>query len=321
VNGQGLLERLRLVVANKEMPLPGGGKTALRHKLLMEIGREDLSLARLAEAHWDAIAILSEAGRKPATGAIYGVWASQKRGEGLTLNDENGRLAIEGSKRFCSGAGMVDRALLTVSEPEQLLIDIDLSKATDAVEFDVSEWKATAFRQTRTATTTFKGLPVSEMQVIGAPGWYLARPGFWHGACGPAACWAGGAEGLVDYAIRQAGEDHHALAHLGAMRASIWSLCSCLDSAGREIDEEPSDPIKARMRALMVRHLVEQACTDVLRRLPRAYGPHPFAFNEGISRRYQELDLYLRQSHAERDLELLGIDVRDQARIISRDQH
>ena len=59
-------------------------------------------------------------------------------------------------------------------------------------------------------------------------------------------------------------------------------------------------------RALTVRHLVEQACTEVLRRLARAYGPHPLAMDEDVSRRYQELDLYLRQSHAERDLEALG---------------
>jgi hypothetical protein len=32
--------------------------------------------------------------------------------------------------------------------------------------------------------------------------------------------------------------------------------------------------------------------------------------DEPISRRYQELDLYVRQSHAERDLEILGGKVR-----------
>ena len=56
----------------------------------------------------------------------------------------------------------------------------------------------------------------------------------------------------------------------------------------------------------MLRHLVEQECTNILRRLPRAYGPYPLAMNEQTARRYQELDLYLRQSHAERDLESLG---------------
>jgi hypothetical protein len=51
---------------------------------------------------------------------------------------------------------------------------------------------------------------------------------------------------------------------------------------------------------------VEQGCTDVLRRLARAYGPRPLAMDEDVARRYQELDLYVRQSHAERDLEILG---------------
>lgn len=59
-------------------------------------------------------------------------------------------------------------------------------------------------------------------------------------------------------------------------------------------------------RVLTVRHLVELACTEAIRRLARAYGPHPLAMDEDISRRYQELDLYLRQSHAERDLDAPG---------------
>jgi hypothetical protein len=60
------------------------------------------------------------------------------------------------------------------------------------------------------------------------------------------------------------------------------------------------------VRALRVRHLIEQTCTDTLRRFARAYGPHPLTMIGETSRRYHELDLYLRQSHAERDLESLG---------------
>jgi hypothetical protein len=79
-----------------------------------------------------------------------------------------------------------------------------------------------------------------------------------------------------------------------------------LRSAGAEIDAAWEDVEAAQIRALAVRHVIEQACTDVLRRLARAYGPHPLAMDEAIGRRYQELDLYVRQSHAERDLEALG---------------
>jgi hypothetical protein len=86
--------------------------------------------------------------------------------------------------------------------------------------------------------------------------------------------------------------------------------CRIVDTAGREIDDAPNDREKAIVRALTVRHLIEQACTEVLRRLARAYGPHPLAMDERIAQRYQELDLYLRQSHAERDLETLGRSIR-----------
>ena len=79
-----------------------------------------------------------------------------------------------------------------------------------------------------------------------------------------------------------------------------------LEAAGREIDREPGDRAAAEVRALTMRHLIEQAATDVLRRFARAYGPQPLAMDAECSRRYHEADLYLRQCHGERDLESLG---------------
>ena len=40
---------------------------------------------------------------------------------------------------------------------------------------------------------------------VGPDGWYLERPGFWFGAAGVAACWYGGARGLVEEVIRSIG--------------------------------------------------------------------------------------------------------------------
>jgi hypothetical protein len=305
MKGEELMARLRASLG-ETMPLPGGGETSARHRRLMEIGRQDLSLARLAEAHWDAVAILAEAGRAPESGVLYGVWASEIPDQPLTLDTCGNNHAISGKKFFCSGAGIVDRALTTIGQTEQRLIDIDLRTTGSSVLFDDSNWKTSAFQETRTATATFAATPVSERDFIGDQGWYLSRTGFWHGACGPAACWAGGAAALVDWALQQKRDDPHTLAHLAAMRSSEWALKAYLDSAGAEIDANPEDSGLAKSRALTLRHLVEQECTEVIRRLPRAYGPQPLAMNEEISRRYHELDLYLRQSHAERDLEVLG---------------
>lgn len=300
-----LIERLREVCADP-LPLPGAGETALRHERLLEIGRESLSLARLAEAHFDALAILAESGRAVAPGVIYGVWAAEIPGQALRISNTGEKLSITGRKMFASGATLVDRALVTVAAPEPLLFDVDLRGNEATLVVDTTVWKSAAFTETKTSVVDFEETPVTKGDQLGERGWYLSRPGFWHGACGPAACWAGGAIGLVDYALRQSRKDSHTLSHLGAMEAAAWGMRSVLAAAGAEIDAIPEDAAAGYTRALKCRHLVEQHAMDILTRFGRAYGPYPLAFEDEIGTRYQELTIYLRQCHAERDLENLG---------------
>ena len=59
------------------LPDPARGRTAERHNRLLEVGRADLQIARVAEAHTDAVSILHEAGRTEVAGALYGVWAAE----------------------------------------------------------------------------------------------------------------------------------------------------------------------------------------------------------------------------------------------------
>jgi hypothetical protein len=90
------------------------------------------------------------------------------------------------------------------------------------------------------------------------------------------------------------------------MQANTWATGALLKAAGDEIDTNPGDYEAAKRRALTLRHLIEQLATDTLQRFGRAYGPYPLTLDANISRRYHETEIYLRQSHAERDLELLG---------------
>ncbi len=304
-----LAQRFREVCATT-LPLPGHGHTAERHRRLFAVSRESVSLAKLAEAHWDAVAILAEAGKTPVPHALYAVWASEIPGQALTLTAHGKGFRLHGVKQFCSGGTLVDRALITAGSPDPLLVDVDLRQSTGKYDVDLSAWATEAFRHTATGTITFRDVKLDAGDVLGPPHWYVDRPGFWHGACGPAACWAGGAAGLVDFARKSQRADPHTLAHLAAMEANLWALTAYLDEAGRQIDaqtaSDPHNRIAAQIRALTVRHLIEQACTDTLHRFARAYGPYPLAMHHETAIRYAETDLFLRQAHGERDLEGLA---------------
>jgi hypothetical protein len=302
----GELKARLVAMVSQELPLPGGGRTSERLRLLAEIAREDLSLAKLAEAHWDALAILAEAGRNPHPGILYAVWASEIPGQALRLERTLDGYELSGRKPFCSGIGWVHRALVTVGLPEQLLVEVDLQNNQERISADLESWKVDAFRVTQTGAVTFLNSRLSSNAPVGTSGWYLERPGFWHGACGPAACWVGGVAGLLDFALASKRDDPHSLAHLGAMQASVWGMYSLLKQAGADIDRAPCDAKAAHIRALQLRHLIEQMGTEILQRFSRAYGPYPLSMDEETSRRYQEAGLYMRQSHAERDLERLG---------------
>ena len=291
-----------------DLPQPGAGRTAERHQRLLELARVDTGLGRLIEAHTDATAILTEAGRVPEPGAIYGVWASEAHGHALSLEPIANRYRLCGTKGFCTGAGLVDRALVTVVEPIHLLLDIDLRIDAPYLAFDHTTWAAPAFAATTTATTTFSDLAVADDDIIGRDRWYLDRAGFWPGACGPAACWAGGAIGLVDHARANIGDNPHALAHLGSMLAAEWALRAILRVAGDEIDAAAGETDRgaSRSQALTVRHLAEQHALDIIARFGRALGPRPLAFEPDVIRRVAEVELYVRQHGGDRDLEVLG---------------
>lgn len=317
----GVLEReFRRVVASGtlSLPDPASGRTPERHARLLELGRADVQLARVAEAHTDAVSILHEAGRSELENALYGVWAAEDPACRLELDEQaNGpsRFSLTGTKAFCTGAAILDRALVTVRrDGVAYLVDIDVRD--DRVSFDNSGWRTPFFAATMTSVTEFRDYPVSETDIVGPPGWYLERVGFWHGACGPAACWAGGAIGLVDHAVNGAAQkpaDPHRDAQIGVLATLRWQLEALVETAGQEIDRQAHDTSAAMKRAFMLRHSVERAVTSIVDLYGRALGPRPLIQDPEIVRRIGEVQLYIRQHHDEHDLESIGCELRRRA--------
>jgi alkylation response protein AidB-like acyl-CoA dehydrogenase len=232
----------------------------------------------------------------------------------MTVRRSGGGWCLSGRKPFCSGADLCDGALVTVGcgdDGPDVLIDLDLvaARRSGRIEVDPSGWSTVAFEDTCTATVVAHDVALPADAVVGPAGAYLARPGFWHGALGPAAVWAGGTRGLIEVAadVAGAGADAHDRAALGRLRALEWATSAWLGAAGAEIDADPADVGAARRRAVTVRHLVQRSAIEAIDLFGQLGGPRSLAFDRDAVRRVQELQLYVRQFHGPVELELLGV--------------
>lgn len=280
-----------------ELPLPGHGDTLQRWRMLARIGAHDLCLAKVLEAHHDALAILAELGAPPAAdGRLMAVWAAHAPGSVLTF-DPRGR-AVSGDKPWCSGADIVDAALVTVRDEggERLLrVDID-----NSVTMEASGWAAPGMAAVRSATTHFNATPAA---AIGPPGAYLHRPGFWHGGGGIAAVWFGAATQLAESVrSRAAGELRERL--LGRIGMALGPAAACLRELAGAIDAAPGRT--HQQAVILARSVVERACVNVLDLAGRALGPGPMCLEADTARRWADLTVFIRQSHADRDWVALG---------------
>ena len=289
-----------------------------RWRLLAGLGRTDLVLARLVEGHLDAIAILAEAGREPVSGAVYGVWASASGRTGLRLDRSGVAGSLDGTMRFCSGAGLLDRALVIARDADDQVLVLDIDALDGRVAPVPGTWPALGMDASDSLDVAVHDLPVRPADALGPPGWYVERTGLHLGGIGVAAVWLGGAHGLLDAtaaALRVVGADDHQRAHIGAVVVALESAAAVLVESSRRLDGCPRDPETglpqlpdgelARV-ALGCRSAVEAAVGVALARLPRVAGPVLLARDGEYVHRLADLEVFVRQHHGERDLARLG---------------
>ncbi|GAA1902399.1 hypothetical protein GCM10009814_34680 [Lapillicoccus jejuensis] len=232
------------------------------------------------------------------------MWAAEPPSPRVTATPEGDRWLLSGAKAWCSGTGLCTHALLTADTDDGVaLFAVDLRG--DDVRGEPSTWRAAGMRRSSTGTVHLDRVTARR---VGSHADYLDRPGFWHGGAGVAACWVGGAE-RVARTLRQAVErrpEAHALAHLGAVDAALAGARWVLDAAARELDEAPTSRRAAQVRTMRVRAVAEQAVTTTVDHVGRALGATPLCLDGDHAAAVADVTVYVRQSHAERDLEGLG---------------
>jgi alkylation response protein AidB-like acyl-CoA dehydrogenase len=302
------LVRRWLRAGELQLPLPGSGRTRQRWRRLSELTEVDVVAGRLAEAHADASAIVAElGGPAPSAGELWGVWAAELPEATVAARGAGDAWVLDGTKAWCSGAGLCTHALVTARLPDDRrgLFAVDLRSAD--VRPAQNTWRNVGMAASDTRSVEFSGAAALP---VGRPGDYLNRPGFWFGAIGVAACWLGGARAAAAPLYRRAGggrADDHALAHLGAVDAAISAAEATLGAAADHVDADPhNDSGLAELTARRARSVVELAVDETLYRVDRALGPGPLCFDERHARAVADLTVYVRQSHGERDLAALG---------------
>ncbi|MBM9476368.1 acyl-CoA/acyl-ACP dehydrogenase [Nakamurella flavida] len=327
-----------------ELPPPGAGATALRWSALATLAAADLTAARVAEAHLDALAILAEAGDPdlpgvPGVGAdsSWGVFAAEGPGvrvdaratgsgaddgagggadSGVGRGADEGSWVLDGTKPWCSLAGSLSHALITAHTPDgRRLFAVTLQDGagpTATVRVHQDGWVSRGLADVRSGPIDLLGAPGAP---VGAAGWYLQRPGFAWGGMGVAACWYGGAVGIARALRRAVAEPGHRAGdqigqmHLGAVDAQLFAARTVLAAAASAIDAGRADGAAGAVLALRVRAVVASAAQTALDRAARCLGPAPLALDEEHARRVADLQIYLRQQHAERDDAALGRQV------------
>lgn len=280
------------------------------------LGSINLSLARVVEPHVDALAILHQA-RTTAGMAVdvndhqtWGVYAAHRadtRVDAIPPVGEPGApWALTGTKHWCSLANQLSHALLTATAPDghQRLFALDLT--SNGVNVEMSEWKALGLRNITTGTVM---LDAAAAHPVGAPGWYLNRPGFAWGGIVVAAIWFGAAAALASQLWAAAGRrapDQIALMHIGECETALHTALAALSRAAIMMDGPDTTVADSAIVAARTRATVAQVSERVIATVGHALGPAPLAFDRSHATRVADLTLYLRQHHAERDLAHLG---------------
>ncbi len=277
--------------------------TPLLFELLRRVGRGNLSVGRLLEAHVNAIRLVMEYGsaeQQRATaqdvldGHLFGLWVTDPPDALLTLTDGQ----LSGSKGPCSGAGHVTRALVTVRMADSDHLALIKLQGNEAVQPMLSILHG--MRSCANGTVKFDGIALSTLAFIGGPGDYLREPSLSTGAWRTSAVTLGGLDALVNATRaqlnkRQRGDhlqqqDRFGRILIAQETARLW----CWQAACYGENSAVSGPDRVAYVNL-ARIAIEAACLEAMQLVQRSLGLGAFLRPNPVERLLRDLAVYLRQ--------------------------
>jgi alkylation response protein AidB-like acyl-CoA dehydrogenase len=275
-----------------------------------------LPLGRLFEGHVNALGLVLRygndrrvqlVGEEARAGKLFGVWNTDDA-NGLRLIHRHGRSWLEGRKVLASGAGHIERPLVTATgENGRRLIVLPRLDTPDRA--DVSRWTAQGMRASATGAVDFTGVEIEPMEIVGREGDYERQPWFSAGAWRFAAVHLGGMERLFDL-LRgdlqetNRGQDPHQAARLGraAMAVETGRLWVAQAASTAEAPLGSRAPEQLVAYVNLARLAVEAAALELMQLVQRSVGLQAFMRPNPIERISRDLATYLRQPGPDRAL-------------------
>ena len=311
------LHELGLLTAVLPAKLGGAGLTGLSlSEILRSIGSGSLPLGRLFEGHVNALELVLRYGNdqrvelvaeEARAGKLFGVWNTNDA-NGLRLIHRHGRSWLEGRKILASGAGHIERPLVTAIDENGRRLMV-LPKLGGSERADLSGWRAQGMRASATGAVDFTGVEIAPLEIVGCEGDYERQPWFSAGAWRFAAVHLGGMERLFDLLRRHLeetnrGKDPHQAARFGraAMAvetARLW-VAQAATITSAPLGSRPPEQLVAYVN--LARLAVEAAALELMQLVQRSVGLQAFLRPNPIERISRDLATYLRQPGPDRAL-------------------
>ena len=282
---------------------------------LVAVAESNLAAARLFEGHVNAIRLVRTLGNRDVHdqircdvdgGILLGVWGAEG---GIPLSVSGN--VLTGGKRFASGLGAVGKAVVTVGQGDT--VRLALLDVSDSGRHQPATWRKTGMRATVSGDFDATGMPAAALSWFGAPGQYLAEPGFIGGVWRIAAVQVGGTLGLL-----RAASDH--LQGLGrlmaepqvarlapiltrALAASELVRCAAACAEGPSGQQEPE---RAASLSAQARLLTEDVGLDAIAAVERSVGLPHFDEESTTGRIARDLATYMRQAARDALLQRAG---------------
>lgn len=277
-------------------------------QLFMLLGQGSLAVARLYEAHVNALQLVFRYGSvklgkqvaaNAEAGHLFALWVTDPHGaKPLVAKPAPGGYVLEGNKAFCSGAGIATRALITAgTESGTRMLMVALEPGTRMLPSNI---KLSGMRAAITGSMEFTGMAVPEDVFVGTAGDYLREPVFSAGAWRGSAAALGGLIALAELhrtEIRHRGRDQdpHQRARFGQLMIAYETARLWMSRAARRacLEDGPPEAIVAYIN--LARIAVEAACLDAMRITQRSLGLGAFISGHPAERVCRDLATYLRQ--------------------------